>query len=222
MLSPFENRIQQRNDRRRSVTRTALIEAAESLFAKSGFESVSTRDIGKAINSKNMGIVRYYFGNKQNLLDVIFHYRMQNIELNRKNLLIQPNVAPREKAIFQLFYILAFSIYQCNGDKNFFNFSKLMVTCNYERWWKICIEGDEIYNATSRIYFEISGILANHSALNNIIQFIHNISFTTVCSLGQATLKTPAEAHKLAEHTAAYALNIIHESFMLSTTLARM
>lgn len=53
-----------------SATKLALIEAATSLFAEYGFDSVSLRDItGRA--GANVASVNYHFGSKEGLVDAV-------------------------------------------------------------------------------------------------------------------------------------------------------
>lgn len=76
-----------RRDPRRGATRTALIEAAESLFAEAGVEGVSTRQIGAAIGSSNTNVVAYHFGGKEALIREIYRHRLPAIDRRRRELL---------------------------------------------------------------------------------------------------------------------------------------
>ena len=78
-----------RNDPRREATREALIEAAERLFAESGVEAVSTRQIGAAIGSLNTNVVAYHFGGKSALIEAVFHHRLPDIDDRRGVLLAE-------------------------------------------------------------------------------------------------------------------------------------
>ncbi len=78
-----------RNDPRRDATRAALIEAAERLFAESGVEAVSTRQIGAAIGSLNTNVVAYHFGGKPALIEAVFHHRLPAIDRRRGELLAE-------------------------------------------------------------------------------------------------------------------------------------
>ena len=76
-----------RRDPRGEVLRTALIEAAEILFAEHGMDGVSLREIGKAAGSENTGVVSYYFGGKKQLIKAIYNHRLPMIEKRRTELL---------------------------------------------------------------------------------------------------------------------------------------
>ncbi len=75
-----------RSDTRGEATRTALIEAAESLFAQGGVEGVSTRQIGAAIGSSNTNVVAYHFGSKDALIREVYRYRLPAIDRRRGEL----------------------------------------------------------------------------------------------------------------------------------------
>lgn len=76
-----------RKDPRGELTRIALIEAAEELFAENGIDNVSLRQIGDAIGSDNNAVVSYYFGSKAGLLKAIYEYRVPALEARRTELL---------------------------------------------------------------------------------------------------------------------------------------
>jgi AcrR family transcriptional regulator len=76
-----------RKDPRGELTRVALIEAAEELFADNGIDNVSLRQIGEAIGSDNNAVVTYYFGSKAGLLKAIYEHRVPALEARRSELL---------------------------------------------------------------------------------------------------------------------------------------
>jgi AcrR family transcriptional regulator len=76
-----------RKNSRRDTTRAALIEKAEKMFAESGIEGVSLRQIGAAIGSGNPNVVAYHFGSKEALLKEIFLHRLPEFEGRRAELL---------------------------------------------------------------------------------------------------------------------------------------
>lgn len=68
-------------------TRAGLIEAAEFLFAHHGIEGVSLRQIGVAAGSLNTNVVGYHFGNKEALIEAIYHHRLPAMDARRRELL---------------------------------------------------------------------------------------------------------------------------------------
>jgi AcrR family transcriptional regulator len=70
-------------DEAQAVTKAAVFNAAERLFALHGFQNVSVRDI-TAEASVNLASVNYHFGSKDALLFAIF--RRRTGELNRERI----------------------------------------------------------------------------------------------------------------------------------------
>ena len=64
-----------------AATKSAVLSAAERLFALNGFRNVSVRDITAAAGV-NLASVNYHFGSKDALLFEIF--RRRTAELNRE------------------------------------------------------------------------------------------------------------------------------------------
>src|SRR5947199_10110937 len=64
-------------------TRTAILAAAERLYAERGFSDVTLRDIVAAANV-NLAAVNYHFGSKDELIAELFVTR--SIALNRERL----------------------------------------------------------------------------------------------------------------------------------------
>ena len=52
----------------REQTRMTLINAAEELFAQSGIDGVSLRQINVTAGQKNSSAVHYHFGSKESLI----------------------------------------------------------------------------------------------------------------------------------------------------------
>ena len=67
----------------RTDAREKLILAAERLFAKGGFESVSLREIAAAADQRNHHAVQYHFGSREDLVVAIFRDRMAQMEARR-------------------------------------------------------------------------------------------------------------------------------------------
>jgi len=95
-----------KRDNRSEQTRTALIEAAEALFARDGFDRVSTRQIGTAIGSANNTVVAYHFGSKEALIEAIYRHRLPQIEARRGELRREAETAGGATQIRPLFAAL--------------------------------------------------------------------------------------------------------------------
>ncbi len=70
-----------------SDTRTALIQAAERLFAEHGVEGVSLREITRAAGQRNTSALQYHFTNRDGLLREILTRHVRGIGASRTVLL---------------------------------------------------------------------------------------------------------------------------------------
>lgn len=82
---------------------TALILAAERLFAERGIEGVALRQINQAANQKNMSAAHYHFGSRDGLVNAVLQYRLPELDARRRELLGR-NVAVKDIR----FYLEAF------------------------------------------------------------------------------------------------------------------
>ena len=70
-------------------TRSQIIAAAECLFAESGIDGVSLRQINLAAGQKNSSAAHYHFGSKQALISAIYEHRMKSVNARREKALEQ-------------------------------------------------------------------------------------------------------------------------------------
>ncbi|MCA8913215.1 MAG: TetR family transcriptional regulator [Planctomycetes bacterium] len=88
-------------------TRERLLDAAEELFAKRGFDAASMRDI-TSLADANLASVNYHFGSKEALLGEVIRRRAEGIVEDRERML---NLAveaagkhpPRARAVIEAF-----------------------------------------------------------------------------------------------------------------------
>lgn len=87
-----------------ALTRLALLDAAEALFASQGIDATSVRDITKAAGV-NLSAVNYHFGSKDSLVHAVFFRRLAPLNdrrLSRLNTVVQkaaPHPAPLEEVL---------------------------------------------------------------------------------------------------------------------------
>ena len=114
-----------RTDPRGEATRSALIEAAESLFAEGGVEGVSTRQIGAAIGSSNTNVVAYHFGSKDALIREVYRYRLTEIDRRRGELLAEAEsegLGSDVRALLEVFYLPLFEQTDSAGRHSYARF----------------------------------------------------------------------------------------------------
>jgi AcrR family transcriptional regulator len=64
----------------------AIINTAEKLFAVTGFDGTSVRDIAQEAGV-NVAMISYYFGSKEKLMEAVFEQRTNNIRLKIETLI---------------------------------------------------------------------------------------------------------------------------------------
>lgn len=67
----------------REQTRTQLIRAAEKLFAESGIDGVSLRQINVEAGQKNSSAAHYHFGSKETLILAVYQIRIASVNQRR-------------------------------------------------------------------------------------------------------------------------------------------
>ena len=109
----------------RTDAREKLILAAESLFAKGGFESVSLREIAATAGQKNHHAVQYHFGSREGLVAAIFRYRMSQMEDRRGEMLAAAEAIDAEgdaRAIMEIIFLPQLSLPGQHGNHSYANF----------------------------------------------------------------------------------------------------
>ena len=90
----------------RETTRRQLILAAEKLFAESGIDGVSLRQINVAAGQKNSSAAHYHFGSKSALILSIYQHRMENVNERRVAQLEQVKADERQHEVRALVEVI--------------------------------------------------------------------------------------------------------------------
>ena len=109
----------------RTDAREKLIVAAESLFAKGGFESVSLREIAATAGQKNHHAVQYHFGSREGLVSAIFRYRMSQMEERRGEMLSVAESAGRvadARTLIEIVFLPQLALPGQHGNHSYANF----------------------------------------------------------------------------------------------------
>jgi AcrR family transcriptional regulator len=87
-LQPVEPRVRRsRKSQGTTDTRTAILLAAERLFAERGLEAVSLREIASAAGQRHHSAVHYHFGDRATLVHDLLEYRLATLDARRDQLL---------------------------------------------------------------------------------------------------------------------------------------
>src|SRR3954447_16914991 len=82
--------------------RSAVLDAAERLFAERGIEAVSLRDVCAAAQQRNHSAAQYHFGDRQGLVAAVFERRMRVVGDRRHALLHQGEAEGRSGDVGRL------------------------------------------------------------------------------------------------------------------------
>ena len=74
----------------------AIIDAAQKLFAESGFDGTSVRDIAHEAGI-NVAMISYYFGSKEKLMEAVFEQKATHTRIKVENLILNEQLTHLEK-----------------------------------------------------------------------------------------------------------------------------
>ena len=108
-------------------TRHQLILAAERLFAESGIDAVSLRQVNVAAGQKNSSAAHYHFGSKETLILSIYQYRMAHVNERRMATLDQLERNSRQHELRELIGAIVFPIVdEIDADDSGRNYIRFM------------------------------------------------------------------------------------------------
>lgn len=96
--------------------KTKLIITAERLFAQSGINGVSLREIAQKAGQGNHFAVQYHFGSREGLVQAIFDYRMAQMEETRGAMLADLHRRGLAKDARSILEVVFLPQLQINGD----------------------------------------------------------------------------------------------------------
>ena len=140
-----------RNDPRKHATRAAIIETAESLFGEFGIDGISLRQIGAAAGSSNTGVVAYYFGDKDSLVEAIFHYRLPAIDARRAELLLEVTRTGRVNDIPALVRAMWLPLYEQVNEQGRHSYAGFLSGLIRSNWGPSRIAVNERYAASVHV-----------------------------------------------------------------------
>jgi AcrR family transcriptional regulator len=173
---------------------TALILAAERLFAERGVEGVSLRQVNQAANQKNTAAAHYHFGSRDGLVHAVLMYRLRDLDRRRGELLarraapkdlrfyleafivpLSEELRPREAGNFYIRFIQQYEKYR--GD--------------YEFVRQISPHGVEIYDGLERLLYYLPADVRRFR-IASLINVIHSILAAAEERLGRGELSHAA------------------------------
>ncbi|MEZ5568874.1 MAG: helix-turn-helix domain-containing protein [Halioglobus sp.] len=108
-------------------TREKLLDAAEKLFAKHGFDAVSVRAILREAGLRNQSALQYHFGDREKLISAIQGRRVTQLEQKRRELLAGALTLDRQLELRDLCGISVRAGFElCRDDPSFRNLLGLL------------------------------------------------------------------------------------------------
>ena len=141
-------------------TREQLILTGERLFAQSGLDCVSLRQINSAAGQRNSSAAHYHFGSKDALIQAIHEYRGERINGRRIAMLARMSAQEREQVrplIKALVYPIVAEIEEADGGGNFIVFLSQLYsspTLDLISMWRT-----HLSESVGEVYQQLRGVL---------------------------------------------------------------
>jgi AcrR family transcriptional regulator len=138
-------------------TREQLLLAGERLFAEHGFDNVSLRQINAEAGQRNSSASHYHFGSKEALINAIYEYRMECLNVRRNSMLaaLPPSTGPRPviSMIEILIYPMVEEVENAEGGRNHARFLSQLFShpmMNLVDMWR-----SQFGESVGRVYYEL-------------------------------------------------------------------
>lgn len=120
--------------RRQTQSVDAILDAAEELFGKFGFSSVSLRRIARESGTQNNFAVQYHFGDKADLARAVLLRRLALLEVERAEMLAVLRRPGGDQDPRALFEALMRPLAERMEDPNVYNYARFMrqLFCEWE------------------------------------------------------------------------------------------
>lgn len=105
--------------------KVALILAGEVLFARDGIDGASLREIAAKAGQRNHHAVQYHFGSRDSLVQAIFDYRMDQMEVARGAMLATAEAEGRLdhlRTITEIIFLPQIELIDAFGDHSYAGF----------------------------------------------------------------------------------------------------
>ena len=99
----------------KGATRTRILDAAERLFARSGFDAVPVREIMREADTR-LGLMSYYFTSKEALLEAVVERRSEQVN-DRRRARLAAITAAGESSIEQVVDVLLVPYLELVGEE---------------------------------------------------------------------------------------------------------
>lgn len=102
-----------------------ILLAAEKVFAESGIDGASLREIAKLADQRNPFAPQYHFGSREGLMRAVFAFRMGQLEEARGRMLLEAErqgLLHQPRAILEMIYLPQIALVDGDGNHSYANF----------------------------------------------------------------------------------------------------
>jgi AcrR family transcriptional regulator len=159
--------------------REAILDAAEELFAQSGFDGVPVREVAKRA-AVNLSLVTYHFASKDQLFDQVLGRRSHDVNAMRSDLLDE-FIADQSKDLCRLVeaYTMPFLLKIGSGDERWRNYGELISQLANSSKYSYLVK--RYYDEIARRYAEV---LADIFGESDIEMAIRSLVFSISVLMG--------------------------------------
>lgn len=179
-----------KRDEQWEQTHRNLIETAESLFAEQGIAAVSLRQIAEQAGSLNTSAVRYYFGNKEALLEAIYRHRLPQIEKWRAAFLADLDRDGRGSDLGALLQAIWVPWYEQRDKDGRHSYGRFLLNSEREglSWMRVALDPD--YPASFELHNRVRGFLETSGVGHPEFRFAMQINMIleTLCFIDRHNL----------------------------------
>ena len=105
-----------------NAAKVALILAGEVIFARDGIEGASLREIAARAGQRNHHAVQYHFGSRDTLVQAVFDYRMDQMEVARGAMLAAAESCGKLddlRTIAEIIFVPQIELIDVHGDHSY-------------------------------------------------------------------------------------------------------
>jgi len=199
-------------------TREQLLLAGERLIAEQGFDNVSLRQINAAAGQRNSSASHYHFGSKEALINAIYEFRMERLNVRRKGLLaaLPPSSEPRPviSMIEILIYPMVEEVESSEGGHHYIQFLSQLFShpmMNLVDMWR-----SQFGESVGHVYYEL------RTALPDIPDEVFGARFGLMWLLAVSALASRERLSAASASLAASTVPVLYVSNLVDTLTGLM
>jgi AcrR family transcriptional regulator len=169
---------------------TALILAAERLFAERGIEAVALRHVNQAANQRNMSAAHYHFGSREGLVRAVLMYRWPDLDRRRGEMLASGSAKRDLHFYLEAFVVPLIEQLQPREEGNYY----IRFMQQYERFKEDYSFARQLTPASVEIYDQIERLIGflpvdvRRLRIGYLINMIHSVLASAEEHLGRGEI----------------------------------